>query len=296
MSDRATGERASGTGRGTHEGHALVDVGDGRRLERFGSVLVDRPAPAAERLPRAEPAAWDDVDARFDRPSSGAGAERGWWVRPGLPPTWTIDLDGCRFELRYAAGGQVGLFPEHLPIVRWMAGRVPTGASAGVLNLFAYTGLATLFLARRSLGVTHVDASRTATVWARRNAELSGLADAPIRWIVEDAQTFVRRELRRRRRYAAVILDPPSYGHGPHDEPWRFEDAFAPFVAACTGLLIEGGILLATTHTPGFGAEALSLAVREACPSWPVDGGPLELRAESGLVLPLGAWASTIRG
>ena len=297
MSDRATPQDANQADGAAHRGYALVDVGDGRRLERFGDMLVDRPAPAADRLPRAEPGAWDDPDARFDRPNAAAaGAEGGWWVRPGVPRTWTIELDGSRFELRCAAGGQVGLFPEHVSVVRSMAGLVPTDASTGVLNLFAYTGLATLLLARRGQAVTHVDASRTAIAWARRNAELSGLAGAPIRWIVEDAEAFVRRELRRGRRYGAVLLDPPSYGHGPDGEPWRFEDGFVPLTAACRQLLVDGGVLLATTHTPGFGAGALSSSVQAACGGSPVDGGPLELKAESGNVLPLGAWARTVRG
>jgi 23S rRNA (cytosine1962-C5)-methyltransferase len=168
------------------------------------------------------------------------------------------------------------------------------GSGATVLNLFAYTGVATLVAAAADASVVHVDGSRPTVVWARRNAELSGLAERPIRWIVDDAATFVARELRRGRRYDGVVLDPPSYGHGAGGRSWRLEEDLAPLLDQIAEL-VGGprGFVLLTAHTPGFWPDRLAeeLAVSLGAPVAGIERGPLTLTARSGATLDLGAFA-----
>ena len=207
---------------GDSSGYELIDVGDGRRLERFGGLVVDRPAPMAEDAPR-DPPVWAGADLRFDR-------YVGWTaIGEGEPQPWTVDEGDLRFELRPTETGQVGLFPEQAPNRAWVRDAVAQLSARGsvqVLNLFAYTGAMTLSASAAGASVTHVDGSRPTVAWARHNAELSGLADRPVRWIVDDVERFVAREQRRERNYDAVILDPPSYGHGGRGgggSGWRLE-------------------------------------------------------------------------
>ena len=258
--------------------YALLDVGDARRLERFGTVVVDRPAPSAEGHVPQDPAAWATADARFDRADRGAVAHEGWTTRDGQPvEPWLVQAGERRFELRLAPSGQVGLFPEQAAAGRWITrqadrlaqpatpGSAPQAASAAVLNLFGYTGAATIAAARPGIAVTHVDASRPAVAWARHNAALNGLADAPIRWISDDAAAFAVRELRRGRRYGGIVLDPPSYGHGSNGRPWRFVEDLPDLLAACIELLHDGpAFIILTAHTPGFGPDRLGQILLDA--------------------------------
>ena len=273
--------------------YALLDAGGGRRLERFGEHLVDRPAPSATDAARATER-WPAADLLFERTDAGR------WVRGGAVPPWNVELHGLTLELRAAAGGQVGLFPEHAALWGWIrdAVRRATPDADGppeVLSLFAYTGGASLAAASAGARVAHVDAAKGAVAWARRNAALSGLADSPIRWLVDDAWTFVTRESRRGRRYHGLIVDPPSYGHGPSGRDWRIERDLQPFLsdlAALTGE--EPGFVLLTAHTPSLGPERLGDLLGSAFGVDP-EVGPLELRAESGAVLRLGAVARWVR-
>jgi 23S rRNA (cytosine1962-C5)-methyltransferase len=278
--------------------HELIDAGGGRRLERFGDVLIDRPAPMAEDPPR-DPDAWTGTDLRFDR-------YVGWTsVADGEPEPWVVEDGDLRFELRPTDTGQVGLFPEQAPSRAWIRSAiVDTLATAAadpaprVLNLFAYTGAMTLAAVASGATLVHVDGSRPAVAWARRNAELSGLADRPIRWLVDDVETFVGREIRRGRRYDAVILDPPSYGHGSRGATWRLEDRLDPLLDACAELTADDPVFaLLTAHTPGFGPERLADALAGAFGrrQAEVEAGELGLRARSGAHLRLGAWARIIR-
>jgi 23S rRNA (cytosine1962-C5)-methyltransferase len=239
--------------------YELIDAGEGRRLERFGAVVLDRPAPGTAGTPRRDPGAWANADARFDR---AEGANAGAWL-PGPPPRWMIIVDDVTLEIRPTPAGSVGFFPEHVEVARWAADRARAvaagvGRPAVVLNLFAHTGLATLTLARAGALVVHVDASRPAVAWARRNAELSGLADRPIRWLVDDAGDFVAREARRGRRYDGVLLDPPTYGHGPRGTAWRLEDDLRDLLAAVRVVLAEGRWFVAcTAHAAGLPGATL---------------------------------------
>lgn len=282
--------------------YELLDFGGGARLERFGDRLVDRPHPAALGS-RHAPARWLDARLRFDR-------ERGWTGPAVADGAWPVELDGLSLELRPTDTGQVGLFPEHLAMLPWLRGRVSgrivaaeavaaaAEAAAGrpvppVLNLFAYTGLATLALAGAGARVTHVDSSRPTVAWARRNAEQSHLADRPIRWIVDDAPGFVRREARRGRRYAGVVLDPPSYGHGPAGRPWRLEDDLDTLLRTVAAVLEPDAFALLTAHTPGFDgdrlAETLAWALSQRAAT--VERGALTLTTSDGRALELGAFA-----
>lgn len=242
--------------------YALLDFGDGRRLERFGPFVLDRPCPAADRLARSDTRLWQEVHARFERTS----AESGQWQRFGdMPERWTIRPGPFTVELKLSPFGHVGIFPEQAASWDWIARSIArAGRPVSVLNLFAYTGASTL-AAVGAAEVVHVDAARNTLAWARRNAELSGLAGAPIRWIAEDAWKFVRRELRRGNRYNAVVLDPPSYGHGPRGEVWRLSKHLGALLAACAELTADRrGFFLLTAHTPEFDAARLETMLREA--------------------------------
>jgi 23S rRNA (cytosine1962-C5)-methyltransferase len=268
-------------------GYELLDCGDGRRLERFGSRVVDRPAPGAEDPRMESPDHWRSADLRFDREGGWSGADRS---------PWTTEMDGLTLELRPSAGGQVGLYPEHASAWSWLRDAVADRTEAEVLHLFAATGATTLALARSGARVTHVDAARSAVAWARRNAELSGLADRPIRWIVDDATAFVRREARRGRRYDLVVLDPPSWGHGATGERWDLRRCLPDLLDAAAAVAIDDAGVLLTAHTTGLEPVDLEAALADAFGSGSISAEPLAIRARSGAVLSLGLAARMIRG
>jgi 23S rRNA (cytosine1962-C5)-methyltransferase len=275
-------------------GHRLLDFGGGARLERFGERMLDRPAPGALG-PRGFPERWRAADLTFSR-------ERGW-LGAGAMEAWPIEFDGLMVDVRPTETGQVGLFPEHGSMLPWLRENViertgdPNAPPPRVLNLFAYTGVATLALARAGAAVTHVDASRPTVAWARRNAERSGLADRPIRWIVDDAVAFTNREVRRERRYAGVVLDPPTYGHGPGGRDWRIETDLLPLLEAMADVLEPDGFALLTAHTPDLGPERLGEMIQATLGRTArfVDVGPLFLATPDGRRLDLGGFARVSR-
>lgn len=236
--------------------YELLDFGEGRRLERFGGWILDRPCPAAQGQ-IAHPDLWPQAHARFER---GQG-NRGRWVdRCPLPSRWTLSWGKLVFELKRNESGHVGLFPEQVANWSWLYHRLTRLSATGpVLNLFAYTGGATMAGALAGAEIVHVDAAKNVVAWARRNAELSGLDKCPIHWIVEDAQKFLRREVRRGKQYGGLILDPPTYGHGPRGEVFQFERDIEPLLRLALDLLdAEKGFLLFTCHTPGYGTQLLT--------------------------------------
>jgi 23S rRNA (cytosine1962-C5)-methyltransferase len=218
---------------------------------------------------------------RFDR-------DRGWSGADSDAGPWEIAVAGVTLELRPTDAGQVGLFPEHVATVPWLLAQ----GGGAVLSLFAYTGLTTLALAGAGAAVTHVDASRPAVSWARRNAERSGLADRPIRWIVDDARAFVAREARRGRRYDGLILDPPSYGHGPKGHAWSMDD-LPDLLVAARGIVSADAFVLLTAHTPGHDPDHLAALLADGLGIAPsaIAGGELGIGTDDGRRLDLGSYA-----
>ncbi len=227
--------------------YELLDSGLEEKLERFGSVVVSRPDPQALWAKSLDAAQWALAKARFVKSKSGeVGAARSgsWSVAPEVPAEWPIVIDDLTMLVKPTAFKHVGLFPEQVPNWQWASecikGRVRQGSERPkVLNLFSYTGGASLAAARAGAEVVHVDSSKTAVEWAGKNREVSGLTELPIRFIVEDARAFVARELSRGNRYDAIIMDPPAFGHGVKRELWKIEEDLLPLIDNCKKLLSE---------------------------------------------------------
>lgn len=222
--------------------YALVDSGDGRKLERFGKIVLDRPEAQALWQPGLPPAAWDKAHAVFS--ASGEEEEKGRWrIDKPVAESWPVDVDGVTMLLRLQGLWHVGLFPEQMPHWQWMLKRIGeiqsarSGQRPRVLNLFGYTGAASLLAAKAGAEVTHVDASKKAVAWARENQAASKLADAPVRWIVDDAAKFTAREVRRGKIYDIILVDPPKFGRGPAGETWDLFSGLKPLLADCVKLL-----------------------------------------------------------
>jgi 23S rRNA (cytosine1962-C5)-methyltransferase len=273
------------------EGYRLIDLGDGARLERFGEHVIERPHAGAFDRRRA-PARWSEADLLFER-------TRGWTTRGAapLPSSWPIAVDGLDLELRPTAAGQVGLFPEHLDQLPWLRARVARRVKAGnevsVLHLFAYTGVATLALSLAGAAVAHLDASRPAVAWARRNAGRNGLDGRPIRWLVDDASAFVPREARRGHRYHGLVLDPPAYSHGSATRRWQIDRDLETLLGSATAVLHPGAFVLLTAHSIGYDEGRLAALLARALrrPAGAVEMGPLDLETEDGRRAAFGAFA-----
>ncbi|MEX0937996.1 MAG: class I SAM-dependent methyltransferase [Pirellulales bacterium] len=277
-------------------GYELLDFGDARKLERFGDWVLDRPCPAAD-CAAAHPEAWSLANARFDRSDAQAGT---WTPAGALPEAWIVQLGSVVLELKPNEFGHVGVFPEHAASWAWLAKHIrASGRPIKVLNLFAYTGGATLAAAAAGAQVVHVDAARNVVAWARRNAAHSGLAEAAIRWIVEDVPKFVRREVRRGNAYDAVLLDPPSYGHGPKGQPWHLEAHLPDLLEDCSHLT-QGRLTLVhlSCHTPGFEGPRLKSLLEYTfsfADAGRIEAGALALQTTDGRVLDAGSFASWCR-
>jgi 23S rRNA (cytosine1962-C5)-methyltransferase len=237
--------------------YQLLDFGSGRKLERFGPYVIDRPAPAAGYPKPRRAEQWERADARFDRQT----AQRGRWTfRRQIAAAWPIQFGPMKLGLKFSDFGQVGLFPEQAANWNWIAEQVGAVAEPlKVLNLFGYTGAATLVAAAAGAKVTHVDASKPSINWARRNQALSGMEDAPIRWLLDDAFKFVSREVRRGRRYNAILLDPPSFGRGPKGEIWKVEQQVVPLLKNIRSILVPSGGMIVLTM---YNLEASSLMLK----------------------------------
>lgn len=270
--------------------YELLDFGDGRKLERFGDVVLDRPSPAAEGYRPSDPSLWTTAAAHYQRTTG----ERGRWThRCQLPDCWPITFRDFTFNIKLTPFGHVGLFAEQQANWQWIATQCQQlGPACRVLNLFAYTGGSTLAAARGGAEVVHIDAAKNVVQWARQNAELSGLGDAPVRWIAEDASKFVERELRRGNQYQGIILDPPSYGHGPKGERWQIAEHLPRLLAACQQLLDpKHHFVLFTSHSPQHSCAALPPLLTRALPTFPVtavDARPLQIADRFGKHLPSG--------
>lgn len=248
---------------GMADDYELIDSGDGRKFERFGAYTLARPCSQALWRPD-DAAAWRAATATFDREDGNR-----WHGRGALPKEWTIETAGIRFKLSGTDFGHLGIFPEQREQWEWIREAVK-GASetASVLNLFAYSGGSTIAAAQGGATVCHLDASRGMVQWARENAALNGLQDRPIRWIVDDAHKFLRREIRRGRRYDAVIFDPPTFGRGANGETYKIERDLQETLELVRGVLAARPLfVLFSSHTPGLTCRVAENIVRQAFPA-----------------------------
>ncbi len=248
---------------GNFKGYELVDSGDGRKLEKFGGRLLDRPCPQAI-WPVREEAGWNRAIANFQRGEGGTGD---WTVNEGVPENWPGEVGDLSFEIRLTGFGNVGLFPEHSCHWDWMSRLIEHRRAATVLNLFAYTGGATMACASAGAKVTHVDSAKSVNGWARANGERTGLDGDAVRYIGDDALKFARRELRRGNKYDGIILDPPTFGRGIKGEVWKIERDFSPLVSVCRELMSDDPLfLLLTSHSPGVTPSVLKTLLGENGP------------------------------
>ncbi len=277
--------------------YELLDCGSGEKLERWGGQILVRPDPQAIWETPRENRGWRSAQGRYHRSSSGGGH----WEKEKLPESWQVKYKDLTFQVKPMNFKHTGLFPEQA--VNWDFAREKierAGRPVRVLNLFAYTGGATVACAASGAQVCHCDAAKGMVSWAKENARVSGLENAPIRWIVDDCAKFVEREIRRGRTYDAIIMDPPSYGRGPGGEVWKLEDNLFPFVRLCTQVLSERPLfVIINSYTTGLAPSVLgyllSLLVKEKFGgrvTWDELGLPV---TETGLALPCGAtgrWCS----
>ena len=276
--------------------YEVLDCGGGEKLERWGDKLLQRPAPQAIWPRTEEDRFWNRANAVYHRSSSGGGK---WEIRR-LPEQWAISYKELTFQLKPMAFKHTGLFPEQAVNWNFIMEQVRgAGRPVNVLNLFAYTGGATLAAAAAGASVCHVDASKGMTQWARENAASSGLEGRPIRWIVVDCKKFVQREIRRGRKYDAIIMDPPSYGRGPGGETWKIEEDVADFVALTMQLLSDHPLfVLISSYSTGLAPSVMAyLLGTTAVARHPgrVEAQEIGLPVTStGLVLPCGSSARYI--
>lgn len=277
--------------------YALLDSGDGRKLERYGRFVFDRPDGQAMWSPQTPRESWD-ADGVFA--SGGDEDERGSWTFPKrpLPEAWPMSWNGLRLNARCASFRHLGVFPEHSVHWSWADQQLrqrSRSAPPRVLNLFGYTGMMSLAAARAGAEVVHLDASPKAIAYGRENQALSGLDDKPIRWICDDAMKFVERELRRGRTYDAIVLDPPKYGRGPKGEVWRFDEAFPDLIEkTCRLLSPEALFLIVTVYAVRLSYIGVAQTLAQALAQRPgsLEAGEMAIRETTrGLDLPTALYA-----
>jgi 23S rRNA (cytosine1962-C5)-methyltransferase len=265
--------------------YSLIDCGDQEKLERFGAYTLLRPEPQAIWKKQFSEVKWDQWDARFSRPS--AEHTGGWKFRSKPLQPWWIMYDNLSFQLQCTSFGHVGVFPEQISNWETIATSIKKIPSASVLNLFAYTGAASLVAKQNGADVIHVDAVANMIQWAKTNMEQSRLHD--IRWVVEDVMKFVQREVKRNKSYDAVFLDPPAYGRGPKGEKWMLPDQLDELLKLCALLLRQKGkMILLNMYSMGFSPKIAEQLLKIHFPEWMVTADELCIPAESGVVLPLG--------
>ena len=269
---------------------AVLDCSRGEKLERWGKYTLVRPDPQAIwDTPRTDPR-WHTADGRYSRSHTGGGS----WDKRTLPPSWDIRYRDLTFRVKPMNFKHTGLFPEQAVNWDFVMDKIRKAARPiRVLNLFAYTGGATVACAKAGAAVCHVDAAKGMVAWAKDNARLSGLSDAPMRWVVDDCAKFVEREIRRGKTYDAIIMDPPSYGRGPNGEMWKIEEGLYPLLAECVKLMDDEALFfLINSYTTGLAPTVLSNALKVAMGRGNIEAGEVGLpitRGGQGLVLPCGA-------
>ncbi|RAI03349.1 SAM-dependent methyltransferase [Acuticoccus sediminis] len=271
------------------DGYALLDSGGGRKLEQYGDVRLVRPEPQAMWHP-SEPDLWDTADTRFEGTDEDDGPGR--WSDP--VGDFTVPIGPARMICRLGSNHHPGLFPEQRPHWDNAVAALRGYEGAEVLNLFGYTGAASLLLAAAGAKVTHIDASKKAIAWARENQEASGLQDAQVRWICEDASKFVAREVRRGRHYQGILLDPPKFGRGPKNEVWNLFDDLPPLMADVSAITApDARFVILTAYAIRASALAVGRLMEEvmAPHGGSVEAGELALRERTGRLLPTSMFA-----
>ena len=271
--------------------YKILDMADGQKLERWGNVVLSRPDPQIIWKEKSYPQKWKNINATYYRSKTGGGA---WEFHKKMPKQWQIKYKELTFNIKPMGFKHTGLFPEQAVNWDWMMDKIRNAKrDIKVLNLFAYTGGATVACAAAGASVCHVDSSKGMVTWAKENAVSSGLGDAPIRWLVDDCVKFVEREIRRGNHYDAIIMDPPSYGRGPKGEIWKIEDAIHPLVKLCTKILSDDPLFfLINSYTTGLAPAVLTYMIATELKKYGghVDSQEIGLPVSSnGLVLPCGA-------
>lgn len=242
--------------------YELIDCSDGERLERWKDIILVRPDPQVIwKTPKTD-RLWNNAHAVYNRSSTGGGS---WTVNKKMPDVWQVGFNELKFNIKTMGFKHTGLFPEQAVNWEYLADVIKkAGRPLKVLNLFAYTGGATVAALKAGASVTHVDASKGMTAWAKENAALSGVADKPVRWLVDDCIKFVAREIRRGNTYDIIIMDPPSYGRGPGGEVWKLENEIYSFVENCTHLLSENAVMmLINSYTTGLSPSVMQYILSE---------------------------------
>lgn len=274
--------------------YELIDCSCGERLERWGNITLIRPDPQVIWQTEKKNPLWKKADAKYHRSSSGGGS---WEIKNKIPDFWSINYRELTFNIKTMGFKHTGLFPEQA--VNWdLTADIIKSADrpVKVLNLFAYTGGATVSALKAGASVVHVDASKGMTMWAKENAVSSGVENAPVRWIVDDCIKFVQREIRRGNKYDIIIMDPPSYGRGPGGEVWKLENEVYSFVELCSQVLSDDPLMmLINSYTTGLSPSVMEYILASTVKKrfgGVVNGSEIGLRAtENGLVLPCGASA-----
>lgn len=274
--------------------YELLDASDGERLERWGDIILVRPDPQIIWKTQKNDKLWKEAHARYHRSQSGGGH---WERLRQMPESWQISYGVLKFNLKPMGFKHTGLFPEQAVNWDWMSEVIRrAGRPVRILNLFGYTGAATLACVAAGAHVTHVDASKGMVAWGRENAALSGLADRPMRWLVDDCGKFVLREQRRGNTYDAIVMDPPSYGRGPGGEVWKLEDQIYPLLLECAALMSEQPLFfMVNSYTAGLSPSVMGYMLDSILT--PRLGGRTQADeiglpvTQSGLVLPCGATA-----
>lgn len=271
--------------------YELIDAEGGERLERWGKYILVRPDPQIIWKGERKNKLWKNADGIYRRSSGGGGG----WVKSKMPEQWTLDYGELKFRIKPMGFKHTGLFPEQAANWDWFSGLIKNAQRpVKVLNLFAYTGGATMAAAKAGAQVVHVDASKGMVAMAKENAALCGLSDAPVRYIVDDCKKFVEREIRRGNKYDGIIMDPPSYGRGPNGEVWKLEDNIDELVSLVSRVLSDEPLFfLINSYTTGLSPMTMSYIVNMKVASrfgGKTEAGELGLRvSESGLMLPCGA-------
>lgn len=272
--------------------YELIDSGDGEKLERYDSFILKRPDPEALWKKSKDSSLWNKADLKFIR----EGNKTKWIIEKGVPKSWEIDFGGLKFIIKPTSFKHIGIFPEQLSNWQWME-KIIKGEKRkiNVLNLFAYTGGATLACTKAGTEVCHVDSSKVVVEWARENAKLSGLENAPIRWIIDDVILFLKREIKRGRKYDAIIMDPPAFGHGPKDELWKIEKDFLELLDLCRKLLSDDPLfVLMSGYTAGYSSITYENNLKDMMKDFKgeVESGELVIEeTEGGRSLPCGIFA-----